>query len=221
MKLFVLKGVIMVRHLICPIPIHPDRSFCLNLSCFNVPTDQVLFLLNFQNCHARVLIGEIWGNIRPVENSGFPALKIHLATFQSNHARVLKWAIIENIWPAELAQHWKSHSISNRFFSVRFLHNLLWQGTSEFHVHEFQEGQYIFRRANTDLWGPIRIQEGQYGFRRANTDSGEPIRNRLSILERPIRNRLCILGGPIRKHIRNRMWIWVKESGRAGFSSGW
>ena len=47
-----------------------------------------------------------------------------------------------------------------------------------------------------------------------------PIRNRLWILGRLIRNRQCILGGPIQKPIRNRMSIWVKESGRTGFSSG-
>ena len=41
-----------------------------------------------------------------------------------------------------------------------------------------------FRRANTDLGGPIRIQEGQYGFRRADTDSVGPIRNCLWILEK-------------------------------------
>ena len=49
-------------------------------------------------------------------------------------------------------------------FLVLFLHNR--QGTSEFPVYAFQEGQY--------------------GFRRANMDSGGPIRNRLCILGRPI-----------------------------------
>ena len=46
-------------------------------------------------------------------------------------------------------------------FSVLFLHNR--QVTSEFPVYAFQEGQYGFRRANTDSGGPIQIQEGQYG----------------------------------------------------------
>ena len=46
------------------------------------------------------------------------------------------------------------------FFSVLFLHNR--QGTSEFPVYAFQEGQYRFKRANTDSGGPILIQEGQY-----------------------------------------------------------
>ena len=43
-------------------------------------------------------------------------------------------------------------------FSVLFLHNR--RGTSEFPVYAFQEGQYRFRRANTDSGGPIQIQEG-------------------------------------------------------------
>ena len=53
-------------------------------------------------------------------------------------------------------------------FSMLFLHNR--QGTSEFPDYVFQEGQYGFRRANTDSGRPIRIQEVQYGFRRANTE---------------------------------------------------
>ena len=73
--------------------------------------------------------------------------------------------------------------LSNRFFSVLFLHN--GPGISEFSVYAFQEGQY--------------------GFRRANTDSGVPIKNSLCILGRPIRNRLFLLGGPIWKTIRNRI----------------
>ena len=59
-------------------------------------------------------------------------------------------------------------------FSVLFLHNR--QGTSEFPVHAFQDGQYGLSRANMDSRGPIQIQEGQYGFTRANTDSGGLIR---------------------------------------------
>ena len=50
---------------------------------------------------------------------------------------------------------------------------------------------------------------------------GGPIRNRLCILGRPIWNHLCNLGWPIRKHIRKQMYIWVKESRKTGFSSGW
>ena len=64
-----------------------------------------------------------------------------------------------------------------------FLH--IRQGTLEFPVYAFQDGQY--------------------GFRTANTDSGGPIGNRLCILGKPIRNRLCIIEGPIWGPIRNRM----------------
>ena len=44
----------------------------------------------------------------------------------------------------------KHHSISNG------------QGTSEVPLYAFQEGQYKFRKSNTDSGGPLRIQEGQY-----------------------------------------------------------
>ena len=62
-----------------------------------------------------------------------------------------------------------------------------------------------FSRANMDSGGPIRIQEGQYGFRRVNTDSVGPIQNCLWILGWPIQTCLwvLILGGPIQKLIRN------------------
>ena len=65
--------------------------------------------------------------------------------------------------------HYKPFNFK-QVFSVLFFHNR--QGTSEFPVYAFQEGQHGFNRANTDSGGPKRIQEGQYGFRRANTDPG-------------------------------------------------
>ena len=48
-----------------------------------------------------------------------------------------------------------------------------------------------------------------------------PIWNRLWILEWPIRNCQYILGGPIHKPIRNKMYIWIRKSGKTNFSLGW
>ena len=68
----------------------------------------------------------------------------------------------------------KSHSISNRFFQCfSYIIDTVHQNSPSMHFRrpiQIQEGQYGFRKANTDSGGPIRIQEGHHGFRRANTE---------------------------------------------------
>ena len=101
-----------------------------------------------------------------------------------------------------------------------FLHHR--QGTSEFPVYAFQEGQYGFRRANTNSGGPIQIHQGQYEtvygfeegqyetvygfeeghFRRANTETYQKQNVNLSTRVRKDRVFLGLAGLLLRISLR-------------------